>query len=479
MFLTFPILINVVNEIIKEAVEKNIRFTQLEINLTPFELFKKLHHKSGTILLESTMQHPDLGRRSIIVTDPIAIISFENGELFDYEHGDRYKITEEPLEYIKSILNQYKINEDVEDFSGGLVGYFSYDFGCSFENVRLTKPRSSLLPDFFFGVYEWGLTYDHYKKEWKISGVGDINKAAEKILQQVKSNSAKFSQLSDDLSTNKTNIQSNILHAEYLSAVHRAKEYIAAGDIYQVNLSQQFSGDINIPPLAVYERLRELNPAPFSALICLNENDWILSSSPELFLDVQNRLVETRPIKGTAPRSNDLNQDNILKNNLFNSPKDNAELVMIVDLERNDLNRVCKVGTVKVLELKMVETYASVHHLVARVCGELREENNFIDLLTSTFPGGSITGAPKIRAMQIIDELEKNRRGIYTGAIGYIGFNNSAKFNIAIRTMTWEKGKVTVGVGGGIVADSDPEKEYQETLHKGAAIFQTLGVEPL
>ncbi|MBU1299992.1 MAG: anthranilate synthase component I family protein, partial [Bacteroidetes bacterium] len=411
--------------------EKNIRFTQLEINITPFELFKKLHHKSGTILLESTMQHPDLGRRSIIVTDPIAIISFENGELFESKHGNKSKISEEPLDYINSILTKNQIGEDTKDFSGGFVGYFSYDFGCSFENVRLTKPRSTFLPDLFFGFYKWGLTYDHYKKEWKISGVGDINKAAEKILQQVKSNSAKFSQLSDVLSTNKTNIQSNILHAEYLLAVHRAKEYIAAGDIYQVNLSQQFSGNVDISPLAIYERLREMNPAPFSALMCIDENDWVMSSSPELFLDVQRKKVETRPIKGTAPRSKNIYEDVQLKNNLYNSIKDNAELLMIVDLERNDLNRVCKVGTVKVPELKMVETYASVHHLVAQVCGELREENNFIDLLTSTFPGGSITGAPKIRAMQIINELEPNRRGVYTGTIGYFGFNKTAKLNIA------------------------------------------------
>ncbi|MDI6804022.1 MAG: aminodeoxychorismate synthase component I [Bacteroidota bacterium] len=448
-----------------------------EINITPFELFKKLHHKSGTILLESTMQHPDLSRKSIIVTDPIAIISFENGELFNYKGGGRNKITEEPLEYLKSILNQYKINEDVEDFSGGLVGYFSYDFGCSFENVRLTKPHSTLLPDFFFGVYEWGLNYDHYKKEWRISGVGDIKKAAENILVSIKNKFENYSQPFVEIPIKKNNIHSNISHNDYLSAVKRVKEYIAAGDIYQVNFSQQFSGEINLPPLAVYERLRELNPAPFSALMCVGENDWVLSSSPELFIDVQRKNVETRPIKGTIRRGKTPEEDEKLKRELFNSPKDNAELLMIVDLERNDLNRVCKPGSVNVSDLKMVETYASVHHLVANICGELRNDCDVFDLIVSAFPGGSITGAPKIRAMQIIDELEKNRRGIYTGAIGYIGFNESAKFNIAIRTMTWEKGKVTVGVGGGIVADSDPEKEYQETLHKGAAMFKALGVE--
>ncbi len=457
--------------------QAQLKFIALDFNYTPFELFKKLQHKRGTILLESTMQHPDLSRKSIIVTDPVAIISLENGELFSYTDRGKNKITESPLDYFKSILNQYKTNEDGEEFSGGLVGYFSYDFGCSFEKVKLTKPRSTFLPDIFFGVYEWGLHYDHYKEEWKISGIGDIHKAAENILVQLKNKSENYSQPFVEIPTKKNIIQSNISHNDYLSAVTRSKEYIAAGDIYQVNLSQQFSGDINIPPLVLYKRLREMNPAPFSALMCVGENDWVLSSSPELFLDVQRKNVETRPIKGTIQRGKTHEEDEKLKRELFNSPKDNAELLMIVDLERNDLNRVCKTGSVTVPDLKMVETYASVHHLVARICGELRNDCDIVDLIVSAFPGGSITGAPKIRAMQIIDELEPNKRGVYTGAIGYIGFNKSAKFNIAIRTMTYESGKVTIGVGGGIVADSDPEKEFQETLDKAAAMFKALSVE--
>lgn len=453
---------------------KSISF---DFNLTPFELFKKLNHKRGTILLESTMQHTDLSRKSIIVTDPVTVISLENGELFSYTDGNKNKITESPLEYLKSILNRYNINDDTEYFSGGLVGYFSYDFGCSFENVKLTKPRSTFLPDIFFGVYEWGLNYDHYKEEWKISGIGDINKAAENILVQLKNKPENYSQPFVEIPTKKNIIQSNISHNDYLSAVTMSKEYIAAGDIYQVNLSQQFSGNINIPPLVLYKRLREMNPAPFSALMCVGENAWVLSSSPELFLDVKGKNVETRPIKGTIRRGETLEEDEKLKRELFNSPKDNAELLMIVDLERNDLNRVCKTGSVKVPDLKMVETYSGVHHLVAKICGELRSECDIFDLIVSAFPGGSITGAPKIRAMQIIDELEPNKRGVYTGAIGYIGFNKSAKLNIAIRTMTYESGKVTVGVGGGIVADSDPEKEFQETLDKASAMFKALGVE--
>ncbi len=450
----------------------------LDFNYSPFDLFQKLCHKSGTILLESTMPHPDLGRKSIIVTDPIAIISLEQGELFSYTKASKNKITEAPLDYFKSILNQYKTNEDEENFYGGLVGYFSYDFGCSFENVTLTKPASTRLPDIFFGLYDWGLTYNHDSQKWMIAGVGNLQQHIKLINDCVEGRHQPPSSLiTSEVGQVQIEIKSNCLHDEYLIKVEKAKQYIADGDIYQVNLSQQFSGDVNISPLVLYERLREMNPAPFSALMCVGENDWVLSSSPELFLDVQGKNVETRPIKGTIRRGKTPEEDEKLKRELFNSPKDNAELLMIIDLERNDLNKVCKTGSVLVPDLKMVETYASVHHLVARICGELRDDCDILDLIVSAFPGGSITGAPKIRAMQIIDELEKNRRGIYTGAIGYIGFNGSAKFNIAIRTMTWEKGKVTFGVGGGIVADSDPEKEFQETLDKAAAMFKALAAE--
>lgn len=450
----------------------SIKSILLDIDYSPFELFRTFQIRPGSILLESTMQHSELGCKSIIVTDPIAIVSLRDGIFSEIRDGISNPVHIEPLEYIQNILNTGKVNDKGENFSGGLVGYFSYDYGCSFENVELTKPKSTHLPDLFFGIYYWGLTYDHYTKEWTLAGKGNLEEVAESILNSTKSKS-------DDLnfSSVKIKLKSNFSYNEYLKTVDRAKEYIAAGDIYQVNLTQQFCGAASDSPLSIYSRLRETNPAPFSALMCVSENEWVLSSSPELFLDVREKKIETRPIKGTIQRGKTYEEDEKLKRELFNSPKDNAELLMIVDLERNDLNRVCKTGSVNVQDLKMIETYASVHHLVAKICGELRNGCDVFDLIRSAFPGGSITGAPKIRAMQIIDELEKNRRGIYTGAIGSIGFNNSAKFNIAIRTMIYESGNITIGVGGGIVADSDPEKEYQETLHKGAAMFKSLGVE--
>jgi len=252
----------------------------------------------------------------------------------------------------------------------------------------------------------------------------------------------------------------------YRAAVLRAKEYIAAGDIYQVNLSQRFQCEIAASPPEVYLALRAANPAPYCAYLDIGDAQ-ILSSSPECFLKINDRHVVTRPIKGTRPRSADPAE-------LLASPKDNAELLMITDLERNDLGRVCEYGSVRVAELKRIETFATVHHLVATVEGTLRRDVSHVDCVRACFPGGSITGAPKIRAMQIIDELEPHARGVYTGAIGYFGPNGESHFNIAIRTIVQQETRLTFHAGGGIVADTEPDAEYDETLAKAQGIFNAL-----
>jgi para-aminobenzoate synthetase component 1 len=271
-------------------------------------------------------------------------------------------------------------------------------------------------------------------------------------------------------------IRSNFTKDKYLTAIRRAKAYIAAGDIYQVNLSQRFSGPLPVPPFDLYTRLRARNPAPFAAFLDFGEMQ-ILSSSPERFLQVEarTRQVRTRPIKGTRPRGNTPEQDADLGRELLLSEKDRAELVMIVDLERNDLGRVCETGSVHVPELMVLERDPTVHHLVSTVAGRLPPERNRMDLLRAMFPGGSITGAPKIRAMEIIAELEPTRRGVYTGSIGWLGFTGDMDLNIAIRTFVVRDGMAHFQVGGGIVADSDPEEEYEETLHKGRALMEALG----
>ena len=265
----------------------------------------------------------------------------------------------------------------------------------------------------------------------------------------------------------------NFPKERYINAIRRIKDYIAAGDVYQVNLSQRIETHIDIPPYELYKRLRSVNPAPFSGYLGFDEVA-IISSSPERFLKMNARHVQTRPIKGTRPRDKDRNTDEFLKQALLLSPKDNAELTMIIDLERNDLSRVCDYGSVKVTERKVLEAYPTVYHLVATIEGDLYERYDFIDLLKATFPGGSITGAPKIRAMQIIDELEPTQRSVYTGAIGYIGFNGNADMNIAIRTFIMKGNTVYFQVGSGIVADSDEEEEYEETMHKASALIESL-----
>jgi len=279
------------------------------------------------------------------------------------------------------------------------------------------------------------------------------------------------------LSTESTGLRANFTHDNYLKAVETAREYICAGDIFQVNLSQRFEADITILPYELYKRLRKINPAPFANYFSF-DGVSIVGASPERFLKVRGDWVETRPIKGTRPRGKTPREDNELAQSLLASVKDRAENVMIVDLERNDIGRVCRYGSVKVTELAILETYPTVYHLTSTVVGQLREDKNRIDLLKATFPGGSITGAPKVRSMEIIDELEPTRRSVYTGSLGYLSFNGDMDLDIVIRTIIVKEGRAYFQVGGAITYDSDPGAEYIETLDKGRAMMQALGLSP-
>lgn len=265
----------------------------------------------------------------------------------------------------------------------------------------------------------------------------------------------------------------SVSRAEYEAAVRRIQEYIAAGDCYQVNLSRRIDVPLSVPPWEIYERLRRASPAPFAAYLNCGDHQ-VLSSSPELFLRVSGRDAATRPIKGTRPRGRSPEEDCALGEELIRSEKDRAELLMIVDLERNDLGRACEYGTVRVPELFRLESYANVHHLVATVCGRLRQDVGPLEALRTLFPGGSITGAPKIRAMEIIEELEPVRRGVYTGAIGWVNGAGEGQWNIAIRTMVAKGGRAYLHVGGAVVADSDPGAEYEETVTKAQGMLRAL-----
>jgi len=401
---------------------------------------------------------------------------------------------ENPFNLLRKILNTFNIEPTPPSFPpflGGGVGYLGYDLCHFIEKVPCTTKDDVNIPDLFLAFYDRVLIIDHLINRVFVAVIllpGEKNPLERKIDElkrrffpnphfQITKAKNKIPEESAPQSKSPA-IQSNFTRLAYLEAVKKAKEYIAAGDIYQVNLSQRLQTRLAIPPFRLYERLRKINPAPFGAY--LNFGEFIVaSSSPERFLKVTGKKVETRPIKGTRPRGKNKEEDERLARELLQSEKDRAELIMIVDLERNDLGKVCRYGSVRVRELVELEAYPTVFHTVSTVEGELYPGKDRIDLLKATFPGGSITGAPKIRAMEIIDELEPTRRGIYTGALGYFGFNQTMDLNIVIRTFVIKENQVYFQVGGGIVADSDPEKEYQETLDKAKALIQSLHQENL
>ena len=272
---------------------------------------------------------------------------------------------------------------------------------------------------------------------------------------------------------NLNKLESNFTKNEFENAVRKVQDYIRKGDIYQANLTQRFKGKTTLSSYELYRDLRRFSPAPFGAFLNF-EHSHILSNSPERFIKCVDKKIETRPIKGTRPRGKNREEDLRLQEELRNSEKDRAELLMIVDLERNDIGRISKIGSVKVPELFVIEPYANVNHLVATVVGELEDNKDCIDVIKATFPGGSITGAPKIRSMEIIDELEPTQRNVYTGSIGYIGFNGDMDLNIAIRTIIKQDENIYFQVGGGMTWDSNPEDEYQETLDKAQSIMKAL-----
>jgi para-aminobenzoate synthetase component 1 len=341
---------------------------------------------------------------------------------------------------------------------GAAIGYFGYDLKNFVEKLPAKAIDDIGLPDCWFGFYGSLLVFDHAKQEvWEIDG----------------GSGSCPSENHPPVSSSSHGLRSNFTRDTYRTVILRAKQYVATGDIYQVNLSQRFQCEVEVSPTGLYRALRESNPAPYCAYLDIGEAQ-ILSSSPECFLNIHDRRVVTRPIKGTRPRGTTAAEDARIAAELLASSKDNAELVMITDLERNDLGRVCEFGSVHVSELVRVETYATVHHLVSTVEGRLRSDVSPVDCVRACFPGGSITGAPKIRAMEIIDELEPHARGVYTGAIGFLGYNGLTHLNIAIRTVVQQGRELTFHAGGGIVADSEPDAEYDETLVKAQGILNAI-----
>ncbi len=419
-----------------------------------------------------------MGRFSFLGVEPFEIFSLKE---------------KEPFGKLREALAKYRLSipETGIPFLGGAVGYISYDTGFLLEEkLRRQNPDDMGIPDCFFGFYNTAVIIDNLKKILHIfaSGFPEKNYLQGKLLSEgnfkkiirLVSNPARKRETAKEISRRAGDLKlhSNFTKEKYMSAVKKAKEYIRRGDIYQVNLSQRFHARTDLPASEIYERLRKINPSCFSAYFDAGDFQ-ILSSSPERFLQLHGDTVTTRPMKGTRPRSENRAEDKRLKDELLKSQKDKAELTMIVDLERNDLGRVCSYGSIKVKALRELEEYNTVYQTTATVEGRLYDDKDRISLLRACFPGGSITGCPKIRAMEIIEELESTRRNVYTGCLGYLSFSGDMDFNILIRTILKKKNDLYFGAGGGIVIDSHPEDEYKETLVKARGILKAIKGTPI
>jgi para-aminobenzoate synthetase component 1 len=458
-----------------------------------FELVVDLPHP---IFFDSALAHPALGRYSFVTADPFDWLVARGRCTFT--SGPQPVEGCDPFTLLAERLGRWRREPvaGLPPFQGGAAGLFSYDLCHHLE--RLPRPRYDefQVPDLAVGFYDWVVALDHGQgRAWLIStGFPETEprrrrRRAERRLADVRRLLATSSPgqtrsaprcggAPPDLALQSpvagfSGLVSNFDRDSYLAAVRRAIEYIAAGDCFQVNLAQRLLYPAELPPSELYRRLRERNPATFSGYFDLGEF-VVASASPERFVRVEAGEVETRPIKGTRPRGAGPEEDFAHVADLLASAKDRAENVMIVDLLRNDLGRVCRYGSVRVPAACRVESYRFVHHLVSEVRGRLRDGLGPIDLLRAAFPGGSVTGAPKIRAMEIIAEVEPSARGPYCGSLGYIGFDGTMDSSILIRTFTIGRGWVQFPVGGGIVADSVPEREYEETWHKALGLLRAL-----
>jgi len=455
---------------------------------SPREAFARLLHRPGSILFESGLPDPRLGQWSFLACDPFLTFRTKGRQIEITREGRTAQSNGDPFAVLGQLLGDIQVSRPPEapPLLCGAMGYFGYDLGRFVERIPEQTVDDVPVADCHLGFYGAVLAVNHQQQRaWTCAiGAPETNSVAAHRLAE-----ARAEELTARLEAPSAPeappvargaagfaLSSTFTHADYVAAVRRAKDYIAAGDIYQVNLSQRLSAPLATTPFALYQRLARENPAPFAAYL-ETPDAAVISCSPERFLQVRGRDIETRPIKGTRPRGATPEEDARLGEELLRSEKDRAENVMIVDLERNDLGRVCEYGSVHVPELFALEPYATVFHLVSTVRGRLRPGTTSLDCLRAAFPGGSITGAPKVRSMEIIEELEPTRRGVYTGAIGYLCFSGDMDTNIVIRTVVVKDAVAHFQVGGGIVADSDPEGEYQETVDKGLALARALAAE--
>ena len=478
---------------------------------TPVSAFMKLK-ASPSFLLESVIGGEKWARYSFAGTNPEAIITYQNGKI-SLRKGSTKKVetTEDPIGYIKDFLSRFRTPqvEGLPRFIGGLVGYIGYDMVRFFEKINISPKPGLKLPEMYLVFTDTLLIFDNLKQKIKIVNLTHITdperdyKRAEKRIKETRKKLSKRLPLPqlllsppvsdspllltppnqrEDTSVTYSStgsdikgFNSNFCKEDFLKAVLKAKEYVMAGDVVQVVLSQRFEKKTKIDPFSIYRALRLINPSPYMYFLDIGDA-CLAGSSPEILVRLEGDRIILRPIAGTRRRGRTEEEDQMLEHELLNDPKERAEHLMLVDLGRNDVGRVAEIGSVKVSEFMTIERYSHVMHIVSNVEGKLKKGLDCFDVLKACFPAGTVTGAPKVRAMEIIDELEPTRRGPYAGAVGYFSLNGNMDTCITIRTLIIHKGKVYVQAGAGIVADSVPELEYKETVNKAMAMMKALAV---
>ncbi len=463
---------------------------------TPISLYKKLAlNKDYTYLLESS----ENDRYSFIGLKPAAVLKNYNDYLEVTKDGETEKLAGQKIvPYLQQQLNQLQVyeNEDLPPFSGGFVGYFNYEMIEKWEDIYHLEADKELKKDntplSLLVMSKIIIAYDHLHNTVKIINNLELDQGLEskekeevylqakkeikKVKAEIENNNSKLMPAGVNLNSKENKkLKSNTTKREYKKMVEKAKEHIKAGDIFQIVLSQKFSIDNDLPPFKIYRALRSVNPSPYSFYLNFPEIR-IIGSSPEVLVRVRDQRVMTRPLAGTRPRGRDRKEDQELKLDLLSDAKEKAEHTMLLDLGRNDLSRIAAPGSVEVTELMEVEFYSKVMHIVSQVEADLKEGLDSLDVLKAVFPAGTVSGAPKIKAVELIDGLEKEARGVYAGTVAYLSFNGNLDSCITIRTFSLVEGRLNLQVGAGIVADSDPIKEYQETLNKGRALFDALKV---
>lgn len=460
-------------------------------SLSPVEAYRRLHNEEHSFLFESVVGGERIGRYSFIGSNPFLTIQAKGNDVTIVEKGNTRSLTcDDPLNLLGELMEPYRMapHPQLPRFCGGAVGYAGYDVVRYTENLPNAPEDDRHVPDMLFGLYNRMVIFDHINKTVFVVAIAKVDeKSLEAAYEQA---SDTLQDLCRQLETNPNPIPpeqirldderslewiSNFERSEFESAVEASKEYIRAGDIFQVVLSQRLQLETSASELAIYRALRVVNPSPFMFLVKSPEVT-LVGSSPEIMTRVEHGEVTVRPLAGTRPRGKTAEEDQALEEDLLADPKERAEHVMLVDLARNDVGRVAEYNSIEVKDVMVVERYSHVMHITSNVTGQLRKELSALDALRAALPAGTVSGAPKVRAMQIIDELERHRRGPYAGAVGYIDFTGDMDTCIALRTLVKQENQVYVQAGAGLVADSVPSMEYEETLNKARGLLKAISI---